>query len=132
MREAAVAQVLAAGPAGHHEDMVQKKAGLRPRAISRTKGGLNSKLHMLSDGLGRPLNFFLSNGQMSDANGALALPDEFAAERAWRASHHRLPVARACKRALIVDFALWSGDRRRGSIQYLAEMEITAAPHVDT
>ncbi len=30
---------------------------------------------MLCDGLGRPLTFFLSPGQMSDARGALALPD---------------------------------------------------------
>jgi transposase len=45
----------------------------RPRAIGRTKGGLNSKLHMLSDGKGRPLNFFLSPGQMADRRGALVL-----------------------------------------------------------
>src|SRR4028118_1035735 len=50
-----------------------QKGGLRPRAIGRTKGGLNSKLHMVSDGRGRPLTFFLSPGQMSDAKGALVL-----------------------------------------------------------
>src|SRR5690606_6625557 len=44
-----------------------------PRAIGRTKGGLNSKLHMLSDGKGRPLDFFLSPGQMADSRGALVL-----------------------------------------------------------
>nr|WP_273523848.1 IS5 family transposase [Rhodosalinus sediminis] len=49
------------------------KRGTRPRAIGRTKGGLNSKLHMVCDGLGRPLTFFLSPGQVSDAKGALAL-----------------------------------------------------------
>ncbi|WP_376780423.1 IS5 family transposase [Paracoccus jeotgali] len=48
------------------------KGGLA-RAIGRTRGGLNSKLHMVCDGLGRPLTFFLSPGQMSDAKGALAL-----------------------------------------------------------
>ncbi len=37
--------------------------------IGRTKGGLNSKLHMVSDGQGRPPTFFLSPGQMSDAKG---------------------------------------------------------------
>ena len=42
-------------------------------AASLTKGGLNSKLHMVSDGRGRPLTFFLSPGQMSDAKGALVL-----------------------------------------------------------
>ncbi|WP_407947353.1 IS5 family transposase [Phaeovulum veldkampii] len=50
------------------------KGGLA-RAIGRTKGGLNSKLHMVCDGLGRPLTFFLSPGQMSDAKGALVLLD---------------------------------------------------------
>lgn len=49
------------------------RGGPRPRATGRTKGGLNSKLHMVCDGLGRPLTFFLSPGQMSDAKGALAL-----------------------------------------------------------
>lgn len=34
---------------------------------------MNSKLHTVCDGLGRPLTFFLSAGQMSDAKGALAL-----------------------------------------------------------
>jgi transposase len=29
-----------------------RERGLRPRAIGRTKGGLNSKLHMVSDGRG--------------------------------------------------------------------------------
>lgn len=49
------------------------KGGAQPRAIGRTKGGLNSRLHMASDGRGRPLTFFLSPGQMSDARGALVL-----------------------------------------------------------
>ncbi|KGJ01417.1 transposase [Paracoccus halophilus] len=34
---------------------------------------MNSKLHMVSDGRGRPLTFFLSPGQMSDARGAVVL-----------------------------------------------------------
>lgn len=42
-------------------------------AIGRAKGRLNSKLHTVCDGLGRPLTFFLSAGQMSDAKGALVL-----------------------------------------------------------
>ena len=45
------------------------KGGPRPRAIGRTKGGLNSKLHMVCDGLGRPLTFFLSPGQMRRREG---------------------------------------------------------------
>jgi transposase len=33
---------------------------------SRTKGGLNSKLHVVCDGDGKPLAMLLSEGQMSD------------------------------------------------------------------
>ncbi len=49
------------------------KRGLRPQAIGRTKGGLNSRLHVVSDGRWRALTLFLSSKQMSDARGALVL-----------------------------------------------------------
>ncbi len=42
------------------------KKGSVPRRIGRTKGGLNSKLHVVCDGRGRPLVMLLSEGQMSD------------------------------------------------------------------
>lgn len=45
------------------------------RLIGRTKGGLNTKLHAVSDAEGRPIRFFLSAGQVSDYTGALALLD---------------------------------------------------------
>ena len=41
------------------------KKGDVPRRIGRTKGGLNSKLHAVCDGQGRPLIMLLSEGQMS-------------------------------------------------------------------
>src|SRR5476651_849600 len=46
------------------------KKGPVPRRIGRTKGGLNSKLHAVCDGQGRPLIMLLSEGQMSDYKGA--------------------------------------------------------------
>src|SRR5450759_3962220 len=46
------------------------KKGSVPRRIGRTKGGLNSKLHAVCDGHGRPLIMLLSEGQMSDYKGA--------------------------------------------------------------
>ena len=46
------------------------KKGSVPRRIGRTKGGLNSKLHVVCDGQGRPLIMLLSDGQMSDYKGA--------------------------------------------------------------
>ncbi len=49
------------------------KKGVRKRFIGRTKGGLNSKLHAVTDGAGRPISMYLSAGQTSDYIGARAL-----------------------------------------------------------
>lgn len=52
------------------------KRGDVPRAIGRTKGGLNSKLHTVCDGDGRPARLLLTKGQQSDHKGAATLrPD---------------------------------------------------------
>jgi transposase len=51
------------------------KKGAVPRRIGRTKGGLNSKLHAVCDGEGRPLVMLLSEGQMSDYKGAALMLD---------------------------------------------------------
>lgn len=45
----------------------------RGRLIGRTKGGLNTKLHAVTDAKGRPLKFFTTAGQVSDYTGAAAL-----------------------------------------------------------
>ncbi|WP_299085958.1 IS5 family transposase [uncultured Ruegeria sp.] len=47
--------------------------GGRGRLIGRTKGGMNTKLHAVTDSLGRPIRFFISAGQVSDYTGARAL-----------------------------------------------------------
>ena len=52
------------------------KNGDVPRAIGRTKGGLNSKLNAICDGLGRPVAMVFSKGQMSDYNSAKHLLDD--------------------------------------------------------
>ena len=49
-----------------------KKRG-RGRQIGRTKGGMNTKLHAVTDAKGRPIRFFMSAGQVSDYTGAAAL-----------------------------------------------------------
>lgn len=41
--------------------------------IGRTKSGLNTKLHAVTDANGRPLRFFMTAGQVSDYTGAAAL-----------------------------------------------------------
>jgi transposase len=45
------------------------KKGLFPRRIGGPKGGLNSQLHVICDGAGKPLVMLLSEGQMSDHKG---------------------------------------------------------------
>ena len=40
------------------------------RCIGRTKGGLNSKLHAVCDGDGKPITLLLTAGQVSDYCGA--------------------------------------------------------------
>ncbi|TNF18301.1 MAG: IS5 family transposase [Rhodobacteraceae bacterium] len=47
----------------------------RGRLNGRTKGGMNSKLHTVTDALGRPLRMFMTAGQCSDFVGARALLD---------------------------------------------------------
>lgn len=51
------------------------KKGDISRRIGRTKGGLNSKLHTVCDGDGRPIILLLSQGQMSDHKGARLMLD---------------------------------------------------------
>jgi len=41
--------------------------------IGRTKSGVNTKLHAICDSKGRPLNLFVTTGQVSDYIGARAL-----------------------------------------------------------
>lgn len=52
---------------------VKRGAG---RLIGRTKGGMNTKLHAVTDANGRPVSFFITAGQISDYTGAAALLDE--------------------------------------------------------
>ena len=47
-----------------------RKKGGRARQIGRTKGGINTKLHAITDAKGRPIRFFMSAGQVSDYTGA--------------------------------------------------------------
>ena len=49
---------------------VRLQKGDVPPHIGRTKGGLNSKLHAVVDGRGKPLVLPLSAGQVSDHSGA--------------------------------------------------------------
>jgi IS5 family transposase len=53
-----------------------KKAGpsdLRGRLIARTRGGMNTKVHAVTDAEARPVRFFTTAGQVNDYTGAAAL-----------------------------------------------------------
>ena len=49
------------------------KRGAQTQAIGRSRGGRTTKLHALSDGLGRPLRFLLTGGQAADCRSAETL-----------------------------------------------------------
>ena len=44
----------------------------RGRLIGRTKGGMNTKLHAVTDADGRPIRFFMTVGQVSEYSGSAA------------------------------------------------------------
>ena len=46
------------------------KRGSHNEALGRSRGGLSTKIHMLSDALGQPLKFVLTGGQVSDYKAA--------------------------------------------------------------
>ncbi|EEX09664.1 conserved hypothetical protein [Ruegeria lacuscaerulensis ITI-1157] len=52
--------------------MAAKKGG-RGRLIGRIKGGMNTKLHAIRDSRERPLNLYVTAGQVGDYIGARAL-----------------------------------------------------------
>lgn len=43
------------------------------KAIGRTKGGLNTKIHTFNDALGNPLEFLLTAGNINDSDVAVKL-----------------------------------------------------------
>lgn len=49
------------------------KRRARNQAIGRSRGGRTTKLHAISDGLGRPIRFLLTGGQAADCRSAEAL-----------------------------------------------------------
>jgi hypothetical protein len=55
--------------ASHGVEPAGEKGGAddpRGRLIGRTKGGLNTKLHAVTDAKGRPLKFFMTAGPVRD------------------------------------------------------------------
>ena len=65
------------GPPHGDQPAVEKRGpdDQRGRLIGRTKGGMNTKLHAVTDAEGRPIRVFMTAGEVSDYTGAAALLD---------------------------------------------------------
>jgi transposase len=62
----------------HGDQPAVEKGGAddqKGRLIGRTKGGMNTKLHAVTEAESRPIRFFMTAGQISDYTGAAALLD---------------------------------------------------------
>ena len=57
------------------------KRGQQSQALGRSRGGFSSKLHALVDGLGTPLSFVLTGGEVNDMTQAETLLN------GWQATH---------------------------------------------
>jgi transposase len=83
-----------------------KKTG-EDEAIGRSRGGLSTKIHVLVDALGNPLEFFLTGGEAHDLTGADHLlpnmqAETLIADKAFDADERVLvPLALAGKAAVI-------------------------------
>ena len=80
---------------------------LEYKAVGRTRGGLNTKLHVVVDGLGNPVTFLLSAGNDHDSIHAIELLDKvkisgsnMLADRAYEAQVIRAYISKHGARAL--------------------------------
>jgi len=56
-----------------HQQAATGKGRGQDQTLGRSRGGLTTKIHILADGLGRPLRFILTPGHVSDVTKAEAL-----------------------------------------------------------
>lgn len=52
-----------------------RKRGAKNQALGRSRGGLSTKIHMLTDAAGRPVRFILTGGQAADCKQGISLLD---------------------------------------------------------
>ncbi len=101
---------------------VGRKRGTQNQAIGRSRGGLTSKVHIAVDGLGNPLRFILTGGQVGDVTQAEELIADVAganliADTAYDADHLRARLNDAGIVAVIP-----SNPSRAQAIPYDAEL----------
>ena len=56
-----------------HADGTKARGGSAAQAVGRSRGGLTSKIHLLTDALGNPVRFVVTGGECSDVTQAPAL-----------------------------------------------------------
>ena len=92
------------------------------QCLGRSRGGLSTKIHLVSNGLGVPVAFQLSGGQAADIKGALSLletlknvckPKYLIADRAYDAYDLRAYCRAYRMRAIVPEKQLAKGKRRR-------------------
>jgi len=92
--------------AHQHSAGAEKKVG-EDQAIGRSRGGLSTKIHVLADALGNPVNFFLTGGEAHDLVGADHLlpsmqADTLIADKAFDADERVImPLVAAGKNVVI-------------------------------
>ena len=90
-----------------HGVQPEAKNGGRGRLIGRTRGGLTSKLHAVTDALGRPIRMVLTRGQTSDYIGARTLlsllpaPKRLLADKGYDTNSLRSRLAETATEAVI-------------------------------
>nr|WP_244623627.1 IS5 family transposase [Bradyrhizobium cosmicum] len=85
-----------------------RKRGAHRRALGRSRGGFTSKLHCLTDALGRPLAFHLTVGEAADCKAYDALiglpektPDALLADKGYDADAIRTDLSERKIKAVI-------------------------------
>ena len=56
-----------------HADGTRARGGYAAQAVGRSRGGLTSKIHLLTDALGNPVRFVITGGERNDVTQAPAL-----------------------------------------------------------
>jgi transposase len=64
----------------HQQAATGRKKGGSDQALGRSRGGLTTKIHLLCNALGQPLDFVVTAGQVADCTQALPLLSERKAE----------------------------------------------------
>jgi transposase len=57
----------------HQQAATGRKKEGSDQALGRSRGGLTTKIHLLCDGLGQPVDFLITAGQVADCTQALSL-----------------------------------------------------------